>query len=270
MSSDSRIPLGKPLTEVMGLATRDGVGRVACIEGSSPMRPRRLFARTVLPRLGVLAGTRSPRSPHAFLTGLLLTASVTGCAMPKRGGAPPAPIERAWGVPTLELYGEWWRKTEECAGRKGDMSRVTFYAVDAPSGGIGLKGTSAHGWWLRQGNRIYLPPTRSARSGWCGTRCCTLCCNAARTRPSSSSTPATWRPSGYGATRRSTPILPTRRAAESAAGERQRKPKPGTTEVVTGLHRSSGLEPGPSVQRAVLELSMPGFTVSPLEVTGWP
>jgi hypothetical protein len=60
-------------------------------------------------------------------------------------------------VPTLELYREWWSTTEACAGRKGDMSRVTFYAVDAPSGAIGLNGTTAHGWWVRQGNRIYLP-----------------------------------------------------------------------------------------------------------------
>ena len=37
------------------------------------------------------------------------------------------------------------------------MSRVTFYAVDAPSGAIGLNGTIAHGWWVREGNRIYLP-----------------------------------------------------------------------------------------------------------------
>ena len=37
------------------------------------------------------------------------------------------------------------------------MSRVTFYAVDAPGGEIGLNGTIAHGWWVRQDNRIYLP-----------------------------------------------------------------------------------------------------------------
>ncbi len=68
-----------------------------------------------------------------------------------------APIERAWELPTLELYNEWWRKTEACSGRTGDMSQVTFYAVDAPSGAIGLHGAVAHGWWVRQGNRIYLP-----------------------------------------------------------------------------------------------------------------
>jgi len=92
-----------------------------------------------------------------FITGMLLLSTTAGCAVPKVAGAPLAPIERAWEVPTLELYTEWWRKTEECSGQQGEMSRVTFYAVDAPSGAIGLNGTIAHGWWVRQGNRIYLP-----------------------------------------------------------------------------------------------------------------
>ena len=92
-----------------------------------------------------------------WIAGVVLLSSVTACAVPKAAGAPLAPVERAWEVPTLELYSEWWRRTEECSGRTGDMSRVTFYAVDAPTGGIGLNGTVAHGWWVRQGNRIYLP-----------------------------------------------------------------------------------------------------------------
>ncbi len=94
---------------------------------------------------------------HRLIAGVLLLSSLTACAAPKAAGAPLAPIERAWEVPTLELYSEWWRKTEECAGRKGDMSLVKFFAVDAPTGAIGLNGTIAHGWWVRQGNRIYLP-----------------------------------------------------------------------------------------------------------------
>lgn len=94
------------------------------------------------------------------MTRLTLSASlllVGACAIPRAGGAPVAPVERAWAVPTLELYEEWWRRTEECAGRKGDMSRVTFYAVDSPSGSISLGPDVAHGWWVRKGNRIYLP-----------------------------------------------------------------------------------------------------------------
>jgi hypothetical protein len=94
---------------------------------------------------------------HRLLTTLVLLSSVTGCAAPRIAGAPLAPIERAWEVPTLELYAKWWQKTEACSGRTGDMSRVTFYAVDSPSGAIGLNRTVAHGWWIRRGNRIYLP-----------------------------------------------------------------------------------------------------------------
>lgn len=81
----------------------------------------------------------------------------SACALPKVGGAPVAPVERAWAVPTLELYQEWWRKTEQCSGLSGNMETVTFYAVDSPSGAISLGREVAHGWWIREGNRIYLP-----------------------------------------------------------------------------------------------------------------
>jgi hypothetical protein len=82
---------------------------------------------------------------------------VAACAAPKSGAAPVAPVERAWAVPTLELYQAWWTKTEECSGIKADMSQVTFYAVDSPSGAISLGTEVAHGWWMRKGNRVYLP-----------------------------------------------------------------------------------------------------------------
>ena len=38
-----------------------------------------------------------------FWFGMLL---VGGCALPRAAGAPLAPVERAWAVPTLELYQE--------------------------------------------------------------------------------------------------------------------------------------------------------------------
>lgn len=87
----------------------------------------------------------------------MLAVLASACALPKVGGAPVAPVERAWAVPTLELYQEWWRKTEQCSGLRGEMAGVTFYAVDSPSGAISLGREVAHGWWVREGNRIYLP-----------------------------------------------------------------------------------------------------------------
>src|SRR5829696_9101243 len=48
-------------------------------------------------------------------------------------------------------------KTVACSGHQGQMSDVSFYAVDAPSGAIELAGEMAHAWWVREGNRIYLP-----------------------------------------------------------------------------------------------------------------
>ena len=107
--------------------------------------------------MGSLVNMLGVRGVPAFLARVLLSSSLAACAAPGTAAAPLAPIERAWEVPTLELYSEWWRKTEACSGRTGDMNTVTFYAVDAPGGAIGLKGTVARGWWLRQGNRIYLP-----------------------------------------------------------------------------------------------------------------
>jgi hypothetical protein len=83
--------------------------------------------------------------------------AVAGCALAPAAGAPLAPVERVCEVPTLELYAEWWAKTEACAGRKRDMATVTFYAVDASDGRIKLNQTVAHAWWVRNGNRIYLP-----------------------------------------------------------------------------------------------------------------
>ena len=68
------------------------------------------------------------------------------------------------------------------------MSKVKFFAVDAPTGAIGLNGTIAHGWWVRQGNSLSTcRPTRWVRSGWFGTRCCTHCSSAAPIRTRSSS-----------------------------------------------------------------------------------
>ena len=87
----------------------------------------------------------------------VLLSLVAACALPRAGAAPLAPVERAWAVPTLELYQEWWTKTEACSGRTGDMSQVAFYAVDSPSGAIALGTEKGHGWWIRDGNRIYLP-----------------------------------------------------------------------------------------------------------------
>lgn len=87
----------------------------------------------------------------------ILLPLLAGCAVPRSGGAPTAPVERAWAVPTLELYQEWWAKTEACSGRRGDMASVAFYAVDAPAGAIRLGKDVAHGWWVRGGNRVYLP-----------------------------------------------------------------------------------------------------------------
>lgn len=88
---------------------------------------------------------------------VILMVGTSACAAPRAAGAPLAPLGRSWAVPTLGLYQEWWDKTVACSGRQGQMSGVNFYAVDAPAGAIELGGETAHAWWVREGNRIYLP-----------------------------------------------------------------------------------------------------------------
>ena len=88
---------------------------------------------------------------------VLLIVSTSACAAPRAAGAPLAPLGRSWAVPTLGLYQEWWDKTVACSGQTGQMTNVSFYAVDAPAGAIELAGEMAHAWWVREGNRIYLP-----------------------------------------------------------------------------------------------------------------
>jgi hypothetical protein len=92
-----------------------------------------------------------------ILVAVFLLAGSSACAAPHAAGAPLAPMARSWAVPTLGVYQEWWAKTEACAGRQGRMEDVNFYAVDAPTGAIELNGEMAHAWWVREGNRIYLP-----------------------------------------------------------------------------------------------------------------
>jgi hypothetical protein len=89
--------------------------------------------------------------------GVFVILGVGACAAPRAAGAPLAPVGRSWAVPTLGLYQEWWDKTVACSGKTGKMTDVNFYAVDAPGGGIELAGEMAHAWWVREGNRIYLP-----------------------------------------------------------------------------------------------------------------
>src|SRR3954467_5989589 len=100
-----------------------------------------------------------------LLCGVVLMLGTSACAAPRAAGAPLAPLGRSWAVPTLGLYQEWWDKTGACSGQAGKMTDVSFYAVDAPSGAIELAGEMAHAWWVREGNRIYLPANALGEEG---------------------------------------------------------------------------------------------------------
>jgi hypothetical protein len=101
---------------------------------------------------------RRPRL-RTFAARLTAFASVLlgGCALAGAAAAPLAPEQRAWPVAAAPVYRDWWSKTEECAGRRGNLDRITFYAVEDVDGQIYLGTQRALAWWVRDGNRIYLP-----------------------------------------------------------------------------------------------------------------
>src|ERR1041384_5705866 len=77
------------------------------------------------PSAGWITGTRVARycwshDMGRLSTGLVLLLSIAGCAVPKVAGAPLAPLERAWEVPTLELYPAGGAKTEDRPRRAAD------------------------------------------------------------------------------------------------------------------------------------------------------
>jgi hypothetical protein len=82
-------------------------------------------------------------------------AAFRNAPLPKRGRL--VPIQRAREVAPPAVYAKWWAKTEACSGKKGKMSRVRFFAVDDAKGWIHLGDQRALAWWVREGNRIYLP-----------------------------------------------------------------------------------------------------------------
>jgi hypothetical protein len=87
----------------------------------------------------------------------LASALLGGCAVHAAAAAPLAPEQRSWSVAAAPVYRDWWRRTEECAGRRGSLDRVTFYAVEDVECQIYLGDQRALAWWVRDGNRIYLP-----------------------------------------------------------------------------------------------------------------
>jgi hypothetical protein len=63
--------------------------------------------------------------------------------------APPTPPELPAGAEALAplaTYADWWQATENCAGRHGDMSRVSWFAIPDHASFI-YGSTSYDGYW---------------------------------------------------------------------------------------------------------------------------
>jgi hypothetical protein len=81
---------------------------------------------------------------------LALAAVLGGCRDLPLAPAAAQPPELPPGAESLsppDTYAEWWRATEECAGRYGDMSRVSWFLV--PNHTSFLYGTGKYDgyWW---------------------------------------------------------------------------------------------------------------------------
>lgn len=71
--------------------------------------------------------------------------------------APTAPLP-AGAVPYAPFppqMAEWWAQTEDCSGRRGDLSKVRFYIVPNAST-FEWEGRQVIGLWMAAGQRIIL------------------------------------------------------------------------------------------------------------------
>jgi hypothetical protein len=82
--------------------------------------------------------------------------ALSACAVTRPRPA-PVPLNHAWSIATPALYANWWAETERCSGHSGSLEAVQFFAVAAWNGQIYLGSQRAEAWWVRRGNRIYLP-----------------------------------------------------------------------------------------------------------------
>lgn len=87
---------------------------------------------------------------------LALAAALVACA----GNRRLAPFQPTWPIQPRPEYRVWWARTEACSGRDANFAAVQFFAVTPADGYIYLAGQRAHAWWVRRGNRIYLPANR--------------------------------------------------------------------------------------------------------------
>lgn len=81
---------------------------------------------------------------------ILLAVLLGGCDVPME----PLPAGAVAIVPAAP-YAMWWKRTEECAGRRGDFADVRWYVVPGVSEFL-VDGSPYHGYWWPQGNRIVL------------------------------------------------------------------------------------------------------------------
>lgn len=97
-----------------------------------------------------------PSAAPALLA-LCLLAPLAACASRGAAEVMVTPAQRHWPIRPAPIYSDWWGKTEACAGKRSRMTKVEFWAVADAGGWIRLGNQRALAWWVRDGNRIYLP-----------------------------------------------------------------------------------------------------------------
>lgn len=81
-----------------------------------------------------------------FLLGATLTACGEFPLAPAPTSLPDLP-SGAEALSPLATYAEWWRATEDCAGRQGDLSRITWFAIPNRASFIYGDGKYNGYWW---------------------------------------------------------------------------------------------------------------------------
>jgi hypothetical protein len=88
---------------------------------------------------------------RSLVIALVLATAIGACRdLPlEPSAAPPELPPGSEALTPLATYADWWRATEECAGRPGDMTRVSWFVV--PNRASFLYGDAKYDgyWWDR-------------------------------------------------------------------------------------------------------------------------
>lgn len=112
-------------------------------------RPRR---RAPTPAVRIVPADRRRRSKRAAVAALALLALACRGDGPTSSPGPALPSDARTLDPLPVEYDAWWRATEACADRQGDLTTVRWYTTPGDSLRVGA--TTFDAYWFAAGNTI--------------------------------------------------------------------------------------------------------------------